>query len=83
MLVVEVDVVDAEPPKRFLAAPLHVGGVAARAHAAFVEHDAELGRQHHPVPPVRDGSADELLVRAVDVGRVEQRHADGQAPGEW
>ena len=43
-----------------------------------VAHDAELGGEHHLVAPAGDRAADELLVRvrAVDVGRVEQRHAE-------
>ncbi len=80
MLVVEVDVIDAETPQRSVARGEHVfrapvdpalGGILA------VAHDPELGRQHDLVAPARDRAADEQLVVAdrVHVRRVEHRHA--------
>ena len=81
VLVVEVDVVDAEAPQRVLAARLHVVGAAvdaAHGRVVGVADDAELRRQHDLVAAVGDRPADELLVgvRPVDVGGVQQRHAE-------
>ena len=78
MLVVEVDGVDAEALQAGLAAGAHVVGLAADAapeRVVRVAHDAELGGDDDPVAPALDRLADEDLVgvRAVDVGRVEER----------
>ncbi len=82
MLVVEVDVLDAETLKRGVAGLMHVLGIAAHAQALAVltPHVGELGRQHDLVAATVDGPADEALVgeRAVHVGRVEQGHAELQ-----
>ena len=45
--------------------------------------DAELRRDDHLVAPARDGLAHGVLarVRAVDVGGVEQRHAEVERRG--
>jgi len=52
VLVVEVDVIDAQTPQRGLAALTHVRGVAADAEelALLAAHVAELGSQHNAVP---------------------------------
>ena len=81
VLVVEVDVVDAEAPQRSLGRLAHVLGPAADAaggRVVGVADDAELGRQHDLVAAAGDRAADELLVgvRAVDVGGVEEGHAE-------
>ena len=78
VLVVEVDVVDAQAPQRRVARVHHVLGAAvdaARRGVLGVADDPELGGQHHLVAPVGDRLADELLVgvRPVHVGGVEQR----------
>ena len=88
VLVVEVDVVDAQPAQRGVAGPDHVVRAAvdpARGRVLGVAHDPELGGQHHLVAPVGDGLAHQLLVgvRAVDVGGVQERHpeVEGLADG--
>ena len=77
--VVQVDDLDAEPGQRRLAGPLHVVVLAAddAVRVARRPVDAELGSQLHLVAPVRDAPADQDLVvaRAVDVGGVDERHA--------
>ena len=75
MLVVEVDVVDAEPLQRGVARLLHVLRVAAHlARAVVVADVAELRREDDLFAAVADRLTDELLVRAaaVHVGRVEE-----------
>ena len=79
VLVVEVDVVDAEPRERRLAGLADVLGAAVDALPAAVvaAHVAELGRQHDLVASLGDGASDQQLVleRTVDVGRVEEEDA--------
>jgi hypothetical protein len=81
VLVVEVDVVEAEPLQRRVDARPDVLRLPVDAPAGGVgrvAHDAELGRQHHLLPPVADGPADQLLVGEgpVHVGGVEEGHAE-------
>ena len=84
VLVVEVDVVGAEPPQRSLDRGADVGRAAVEVPraAAGVRHEAELGRQHHLVAAALDGPADELLVgeRAVDLGGVDEGDAQFERP---
>jgi hypothetical protein len=85
VLVVEVDVVGAEAPQGGLASLAHVLGATADAAGpgvAGIDHDPELGRQHHLVAPPADRRADQLLVRvgAVDVRGVEEVDAQLQRP---
>ena len=79
VLVVEVDVVEAEPAQRVVARLLDVLGPAVHAAVRRVvsADDAELGGQHDLVAPVGDRAADQLLVgaAAVHVGGVEEAHA--------
>src|SRR5262249_48641995 len=75
MLVVEVDVVDAEALQGGVDCLAHVLRCAVDRPAAVVEPTvAELRRDHIVVAPTGDRLADELLVRAlaVDVGGVEK-----------
>ncbi len=78
VLVVEIDVVDAEPSQRRVTRGVHVVGTAVHAHPAAVAASlvAELRRQHDLVPARRDGLTDQGLVRErpVHVGGVEERH---------
>ena len=79
VLVVEIDVVDAQAAERSVARLMHVLGIAAHAQPLAVRppHVAELGGEHHLVAATSDGATHELLVRerAVHVGRVEEVHA--------
>ena len=81
VLVVEVDVIDAEPLQARVARAAHVLGLAvdaAVARAVRVAHDAELRGEDDLVAAIADRPADELLVRerAVDVGGVEEVDAE-------
>ena len=80
VLVVDVDVVGADPLERCVAGRQHVLAVPADAKPfpLFVADVAELGREHDLVAPALDRPADESLVgeRAVDVGRVEEVDAE-------
>jgi hypothetical protein len=74
--VVEVDVVDIQPPEAGL--DLHAG-IGRRAIDPAVlgvarQAQAELAGQHHPIAAVGDGAGDQLLVvpGAVDVGGVDE-----------
>ena len=75
VLVVEVDVVGAEPPQRSLDGGPDVGRAAVHhaGAAARVRDQAELGGDHDLVAPTRDGAADELLAveGAVDLCGVD------------
>ena len=80
VLVVEVDVVDAEPLQRGVARGADVLGAAVDADPGAVGEPlvAELGGQLDLVAAAGDRPADELLVgeRAVHVGGVEEGHAE-------
>ena len=81
MLVVEVDVIDAEARERRVASLVDVLGIASmRGAVRRAAHVAELGRQHHLVAPSLDRPADQLLVgeRPVHVGRVQEGDAQVQ-----
>ena len=84
VLVVEVDVVDAEALQRGVAGRADVVGAAVDAdHGAVGEAlVAELGGELDLVAPAGDGLADELLVGegAVHVGGVEEGHAEVERP---
>ena len=80
VLVVEIDVVGAEPLQRALDRGADVRRAAvddARA-AAGVRDEAELRRQHDLFAAVLDGPADQLLVGVgtVDLGGVDVRDAE-------
>ena len=76
VLVVQVDVVGAEPLQRTLDGGADVGRAAVEVPwaRAGVRDDAELGGQHHLVAAALERAADELLVdvRAVDLGGVDE-----------
>ncbi len=76
VLVVEVDVVDAEALEAGVAGLANVFGPAVDAEefAVGAAHVAELGGENDAVAAVADGAADELLVAsgAVHVGGVEE-----------
>ena len=80
VLVVEVDVLDAETPQRSLACASHVRGRTVDRAVGRVgfELDAELGRQEDLVAAPGDRTAHEFLVgvRAVHVGGVEEVAAE-------
>jgi hypothetical protein len=83
VLVVEVDVVDAQPPQRALAGLAQVLGLAADAALGGIvgiAHDGELRGQEDRLAAAGDGAPDQLLVlaEAVHVGRVEERDAQLQ-----
>ncbi len=74
VLVVEVDVVGAEPLQRAFDREADVRRAAVEPAAAGVGHEPELGGQHDLVAAALEGAADELLVgvRAVDLGGVDE-----------
>lgn len=82
VLVVQVDVVDAQAPKGTLDRAAHVFRApverAAVRVAVAVEPVTELGRDGQGVPPPLDGLAEQNLaeLRPVDVGGVEQRDTE-------
>ena len=81
VLVVQVDVVDAEAAERGLAGLTDVLGPAVDAavgRVVGVAHDAELGGDDGHVASARQRLAHEDLVREgpVHVGRVEEGHAE-------
>src|SRR6266508_3446526 len=84
VLVVEVDVVDAETLQRGVAGLPHVLGVAADAEALplLVADVAELRGQHDLVPASGDGAADQPFVGEwpVCVGGVQEGHAQVERP---
>ncbi len=85
MLVIEIDGLDAQAPQAGFAGLAHIVGLAvhaADARIVGIAHDAELCGQHDLVALAFDGAADEffILVRAVDVGRVEKRDAKFERP---
>src|SRR4051794_17898198 len=85
VLVVQVDVVDAEALERRLARVADVlrAAVDAQTLAVLAAHVAELRREDHVVATVGDRAPDELLVgeRAVHVGGVEGGDAELRGPG--
>ena len=87
VLVVEVDVVGAEPLQGSLegGADVRRAAVEVTGATAGVGDHAELGGQHDLVAAVPDGPADEFLVgeRPVDLGGVDQGDARGRALGGW
>ena len=83
MLVVEVDVVDAETLQRVAAGAAHeIGPPVDAAGAVRPEFLAELGREHHVVTAVLDRLSDETLVgvRTVGVRGIEQFHPQIEGP---
>ena len=85
VLVVEVDVVDAEPRQRAVAGLAHVLGPAvdgALGRVVGVAHDAELGGDDRLVAAPGQRLADEHLVgvRPVHVGGVEEGDPELEGP---
>jgi hypothetical protein len=82
VLVVEVDVVDAEALERTLQGVLDVGRAAVQPARAVgivgVEPEPELGRELDYVATAGDRTPHEpfVVVRPVDLGGVEERHAE-------
>ena len=75
VLVIQVDVVGAEPLQRPFDCGADVGRAAVEdaGAATGVRDDAELCRHHHLVAPALDGPPYDLLVgvRAIDLGGVD------------
>jgi hypothetical protein len=74
VLVVQVDVVGAEPGQRALDRGADVGAaVHHTGPAAGMGDEPELGRQHHLIAAVPDGLPDDFLAveRSVDLGGVD------------
>src|SRR6185437_15845732 len=85
MLVVEIDVLDAEPLERPVDRPPDVLRLAVDLAAAVLVPDvAELRREDELVAAARDRAADEPLVVAhlvpVDVGGVEEDDPELERP---
>ena len=84
VLVVQVDVVGAEPLQGALdrGADVRRAAVEDAGAATGVRDEAELRRHHHLVAAALDGPADQLLVveGAVDLGGVEVGDAQVQRP---
>ena len=84
VLVVQVDVVGAEPRQRAFDRGADVGGAAVddAGSAAGVGDETELGRHHHLVAAALDGAADDFLAveRSVDLGGVDVGDAQLERP---
>jgi hypothetical protein len=84
VLVVQVDVVGAEPSQRALDSDADVGGAAVEGPRApaVVRDQAELGGQHHLVAAALERLADQPLVDVgtVDLGGVDERDAQVDGP---
>src|SRR5215207_4918221 len=84
VLVVEVDVVGAEPLERAFDRGLHIVGAAVddAGAAARVGDETELRRHDDAVAPALDGLADNFLAMegAVDLGGVDVRDPEVQRP---
>src|SRR5690606_40751175 len=84
VLVVQVDVVYAEALQRGFARLTYVLGITpdAQESTGLVAHVAELGGEHHAVPPVPNGAPHEPLVLegAIHVGRVQKVDSKFQRP---
>src|ERR1700682_443139 len=81
MLVIEVNVLDAQPLQTSIAGLLHVVGLTADAagiRIAGITDNPELCSQHDLVALALDRSPDELFVFvwSVDVGRIEKINAE-------
>jgi hypothetical protein len=80
VLIIEVDVIDAEPSQRRLGALAHVFGPAvdAEERPVLAAHVAELGRNHRAVALAAQRLPEQLLVdeRPIHVGRVEEVDAE-------
>ncbi len=80
VLVIEIDMVDAEAAERRVAGLAHVVGLAADAEegAVAAAHIAELRGKDHLVAAAADGAADQLFIPegAVHVGRIEEVAAE-------
>jgi hypothetical protein len=83
VLVVQVDVVGAQPPQRAVDRGAYVrrAAVEVAGAAAGVGDHAELGRHHDLVAAASNGAADEFLVGEwpVDLGGVQE--GDAQVEG--
>src|SRR5579859_2850769 len=77
MLVIEVDMLDAQTRQRLIAAGFDVFGATARSHAPIIASQPELGCQDHTVAPVSDGAPDEAFIVsiAIDIGRIKKEYA--------
>ena len=84
VLVVRINVVRTEPLQRALDRGADVPRAAVEHTRATtgVRDDSEFRRQHHLVAPAPDRAANEFFVvlRAVDLGRVEVSDAEVQRP---
>ncbi|MBK5115675.1 MAG: hypothetical protein JJE23_02035 [Thermoleophilia bacterium] len=79
VLVIEIDVVEAEPLQRSVDRAAHILGAAVdRAIPMLVEAHAELGRDHDLVATSGERFAEQLLVitPAVHLGGVEEAHTE-------
>ena len=88
VLVVEVDVVDAQPGQRAVAGLAHVLWPAvdgALGRVVRVAHDAELGGDHRLVASTRERPSDEQLVgvAARTCPRCRRTSRRDRAPGGW
>src|SRR5258705_7692633 len=79
MLIIEIDMIDAETFQRRIASGANVFRTAVdRALAALKDLIAEFGRDDHPVAMLRERFADQLFVvpGAIDVRGVEEVDAE-------
>src|SRR5438105_15430589 len=84
MLVVEIDMLDAEPLERRIARALDVLGATVHADpfAVTIAHVTEFRGEYYGIPFAFDRPADQLFVclRTVDVGGIEERDAELEGP---
>lgn len=81
MLVVQIDVIGRQPSQRTVHGDTDIRGAAVESRTAGVRDQAELGGQHHLIPPAPQGASQKFFVDigAVNLGRVDQ--GDTQVDG--
>src|SRR5205085_762992 len=84
MLVVEIDMLDPEPPERRIARGFDVLGAAVHADpfAVTIAHITEFRGEYYAIPFAFDRLADQLFVcvRPVDIRGIEERDAELDGP---
>ena len=82
MLVVEVDVLDAQTRQRLVAAGFDVLRAAIDVKAPIIIPQAELGRENHFVSPISNGASNQALVVStpIHIGRVKKKHPKLDGP---
>src|SRR5579859_7023338 len=71
VLVIEVDVIDAQARQGLIAASFNIIRATTDVHAAIIALHTELGCQNHLITSIRDGASNQAFVVsiAIDIGR--------------